>query len=299
VLTAAQMAERPSRAEVHLRMPAADDAAWIVTLDRSASTAFALPLGFEQETIAAALEAGEWASDERFGWAVLIDGEPAGFALVTSDGDDARVTLRIAPAARGRGAGREVLRQLADHHFAADPGLVRMTGRAHERNVPMQRVFHAAGFRMEARYRESFQSPSGVLASEWGYALTRRDWEAGRHRSSGEQLDLHGLTFTLEETVDGPDAPGLVVRFLQEGRRALARYDADELAEGELAGILNGGVLTYRFLHAVEHGPELTTTEGSGIARVQRRDDGRLEIVDRWTDEGGQHGRRVLVERRT
>jgi putative heme transporter len=131
------------------------------------------------------LAAGSWASSDRFAWAVLVDGEPAGFALVVRQGpDDARVVLRIMPAQRGRGAGREVLRQLADHHFADDPQLLRLTGRAHERNVPMQRVFHAAGFRMEARYRDTFEQAAGGRASEWGYALTRTDWEEERHRST-------------------------------------------------------------------------------------------------------------------
>ena len=152
---------------------------------------------------------------------------------------------------------------------------------------------------MEARYRDTFEQATGGRASEWGYALTRPDWEQERHRSTSETLDLHGLTFLLEETVDGPDLPGLVMRFLQEGRRAIARYDADDVAEGELAGILNGGVLTYRFLHGVESGTELVPTEGGGIIRVQRREDGRFELVDRWTDADGEHGRRVLVERRT
>jgi RimJ/RimL family protein N-acetyltransferase len=294
------MPEARSRAEVHLRMPAAEDAEWMTAIDRSASTAFAPAIGFEESALREQLKEGAWASDERFAWAVLVDGEHAGFALVIRDGrEDAQVQLRINPAQRGRGAGREVLRQLADHHFADDADLLRLTGRTHERNVPMQRVFHAAGFRMEARYRDSFEQAAGGRASEWGYALTRNDWEQERHRSASDQLDLHGLTFLLEETVEGPDLSGLVVRFLQEGRRAIARYDADEVAEGELAGIMNGGILNYRFLHAAESGPDLRPSEGGGIMRVQRREDGRLELVDRWTDGDGQHGRRVLVERRT
>ena len=281
-------------------MPVAEDAEWMAAADRSASTAFAPPLGFDAATLAEELASGSWADEDRFAWAVLVDGQPAGFALVERDGpEDARVQLRISPAQRGRGAGREVLRQLADHHFADHAGLLRLTGRAHERNVPMQRVFHAAGFRMEARYRDSFEQATGGRASEWGYALTRGDWEQERHRSAADLLDLHGLTFLLEETVEGPDLPGLVVRFLQEGRRAIARYDADEVTEGELAGIMNGGIVNYRFLHAAEHGTELRPVEGGGIMRAQRRDDGRLELVDRWTDADGQHGRRVLIERRT
>ena len=294
------MTEARSRAEVHLRMPVAEDASWLCAADRSASTAFAPPIGLAEATLAEQLSSGEWAADGRFAWAVLLDGAPAGFALVVRDGpDDASVQLRITPAQRGRGAGREVLRQLADHHFADDDSLLRLTGRAHERNVPMQRVFHAAGFRMEARYRDTVLQASGGRASEWGYALTRTDWEQERHRSTAESLDLHGLTFLLEESVDGPDLPGLVIRFLQEGRRAIARYDADEVAEGELAGILDGGLLSYHFLHGVESGTELVASTGGGIMRVQRRDDGRLELVDRWTDADGQHGRRVLAERRT
>jgi hypothetical protein len=31
---------------------------------------------------------------------------------------------------------------------------------------------------------------------------------------------------------------------------------------------------------------------------VQRRGDGRIEIVDEWSDDAGGHGRRVLIERR-
>jgi RimJ/RimL family protein N-acetyltransferase len=294
------MGEPRARAEVHLRMPVAEDAEWLCATDRSASTAFAPPVGFDEAALHEQLAAGEWATHERFAWAVMLDGAPTGFALFEREGpEDASVKLRITPAQRGRGAGREVLRQLADHHFADDATLLRLTGRAHERNVPMQRVFNAAGFRMEARYRDTFEQASGGRASEWGYALTRKDWEQERHRSSAAALDLHGLTFVLEESVDGPDLPGLVIRFLQEGRRAIARYDADEVAEGELAGILDGGVLNYRFLHGVESGTELLPTAGGGFMRVQRRDDGRLELVDRWTDAEGQHGRRVLVERRT
>ena len=53
--------------------------------------------------------------------------------------------IRISARYRGRGVGREVLRQLADHHFAEDPQVQRLEGRAHENNVPMQRAFNAAG----------------------------------------------------------------------------------------------------------------------------------------------------------
>ena len=286
------------RPEVHLRVLVPDDASWVVTTDRASATNFARPIGFVEDRLRAELEAGEWASDQRFGWAIIIDGTASGFALVDDlDQRDAELLLRIGPKARGRGAGREVLRQLADHHFSAHPGLVRLTGRAHEHNVPMQRVFNAAGFRMEARYRDSYEMANGARASEWGYALIRSDWEAGRHRTGVTGYDLHGLSFELEETIEGPVAGGLLVRFLQEGRRVIGRYDADHLLDGETAGVLTGDLLRYRFVHTAEEGQQAEEVLGRGRARLQRRNDGRLEIVDKWSDERGSHGQRVLLQR--
>jgi hypothetical protein len=208
------------------------------------------------------------------------------------------MSIRVAPEFRGRGAGREVLRQLADHHFQANEHLMRLVGRAHEHNVPMQRAFNAAGFRMEARYRDSYQMPDGRWAAEWGYALTRADWETGRHRAANLGWDLHGLGFELDEAVEGAAPDGLLVKFLQEGRRAIARYDSHRLTDGELAGILVGDVLVYRFVHVEELRTGSREVTGGGRARVQRRRDGRLEVVDDWSDENGGHGRRVLIERR-
>lgn len=285
------------RPEVHLRMLVPDDAGWVVVMDRKSATSLARPVGFVEDALRRELEAGDWASDARFGWAILLGGSTAGFALIDHlDRRDAEVTVRIGPKARGRGAGREVLRQLADHHFAATPGLQRLTGRAHEHNVPMQRVFNAAGFRMEARYRDSLPQPDGSAASEWGYALTRTDWELGRHRASDAGYDLHGLTFGLDETIEGEESRGLYARFLQEGRRVIWRYDADHQLDGEAAGVLTGDILRYRFVHTREDRHEATDVPGRGRARLQHREDGRLEIVDKWSDERGAHGQRVLVQ---
>jgi RimJ/RimL family protein N-acetyltransferase len=285
--------------EVHLRMLVPEDADWVVDLDRIAATAMARPHDWEPEKLAAELGEGIWASDDRWGWAIEVDSRHGGFALVTGlASPDATMALRIAPQLRGRGVGREVLRQLADHHFAAAAHLNRLAGRAHERNVPMQRAFNAAGFRMEARYRESYRGDEGPAASEWGYALTRSDWQAGRHRSDELGYDLHGLTLEIEETIQGPSADGLLVKFLQEGRRAIARFDAHRLSDGELAGILAGDVLRYRFVVTEERRLGHREVAGRGRARVQRRGDGRIEVVDEWSDDAGGHGRRVLVERR-
>jgi RimJ/RimL family protein N-acetyltransferase len=290
----------PNRPEVHLRVLTADDAAWVVALDRTGTTTYARGHDWETEKLAAELDEGIWASDDRFAWAIVIAGEPGGFALVTGLAeDDGVMDIRISPEMRGQGVGREVLRQLADHHFAATPALQRMAGRTHEHNVPMQRAFNAAGFRMEARYRDSFLQADGAYAAEWGYALTRADWAAGRHHADEHGYDLHGLTLTVEETVDGAPAHGLLVKFLQEGRRAIARYDGHHLVEGELAGVLVDDVLTYRFVHIEEaRTGDARLVTGGGRARIQRRGDGRLEVVDEWQGDDDRSGIRVMVERR-
>lgn len=295
--TSSRLPDRIDRSDVHVRMLVADDAEWVVAADDAAATALAPRQGWELAALRDDLAEGRWASDDRWGWGIIVASEPAGFALVTDlSTGSARIMIRIAPHARGRGAGREVLRQLADHHFSADANLVRLTGRAHEHNIPMQRVFNAAGFRMEARYRDSFPQADGELAAEWGYALTRADWAAGAHRRQQLGPDLHGLTFAIDETVEGPPIRGLRVDFLQEGRRVTGRYQARVLADGELAGLLINDVLHYRFVHVEEHTGDIEQSTGSGRARLQRREDGRIELVDHWSAESGAHGRRVLVE---
>jgi len=287
-----------SRPEVHLRVLVPDDAEWVVAVDDATATPLAPSHGWEVGKLQAELAEGLWATDDRWAWAVIIDGQAAGFVLVRGlESGDARLSLRLSPAVRGRGVGREVLRQLADHHFSASPELTRLNGRAHEHNVPMQRAFNAAGFRMEARYRDSFQQADGRYAAEWGYALTRADWESGRHRSGADGYDLHGLVFEVEET-DTDVFAGLTFRFLQEGRRTLARYDAADVSDGELAGILFRDLLEYRFVHLDEESGRPVQRTGRGRAQVQRREDGRLELIDTWSADQGAHGRRLLVERR-
>jgi RimJ/RimL family protein N-acetyltransferase len=284
--------------DVHLRMLTSDDAEWLGALDEGTTGRFARPWNWNVEKLAAELDEGVWATNEQWGWAIATAGEPAGFAIVRTNADGvAEIEMRIARTFRGKGIGREVLRQLADHHFAANPRVVRMFGRAHELNVPMQRAFNAAGFRMEARYRESFRHADGTFSSEWGYALTRADWTAGRHHMDEEGYDLHGLVFTVEQVLEGSAEPTLRFAFLQEGRRVLARYAGGRIAEGELAGILANDVLRYRYVEDIDTadgGHQVTL--GHGLARLQRRRDGRLEMVNDWTEDDGRHGQTFLVE---
>jgi RimJ/RimL family protein N-acetyltransferase len=283
--------------EVRLRVLTAEDAPWMVELDR-AGYGQLQPFGWIEGKLAAELEEGIWASDEQVGWAVMVDGEPKGVAFARNlTGSDGVLDIRLTQSARGRGVGREVLRQLADHHFAAHPGLRRVEGRTHEHNVPMQRAFNAAGFRLEARYRDSFKQVDGTLASEWGYALTRHDWEAGRHRADDDGYHLHGLTFVLDSAPNEPEqmSSGSVARFLQEGHRVQVTYAGGKVTEGEAAGILERDNFRYRFMHLYRDHQVVT---GSGQSRVQRRGDGRLELIDEFERDDGIRGEHVWVERR-
>ncbi len=288
--------------EVHLRVAIPDDAHWIAEVDADTSGVRAPAVGFVPEQLRDELEAGAWASDDQWAWAVMVDGEPAGFALVTGmSSGDGQMQIRLRATQRGRGVGREVLRQLADHHFASHAHLQRLVGETHEHNIPMQRAFNAAGFRMEARYRASMAGDDGTLASRWGYALTRQDWETGRHRLDDDGYDLHGLTVTVDEVLDGPKtgSSGLTFEFVQDGRRASATFSSHEVNDGELSGILIRDVLRYRYvqeLHRQGEGHMVVT--GRGRARLQRAQDGRLQVINEWTDDEGRHGTTLLVERR-
>ena len=288
--------------EVHLRVAIPDDAAWIADVDARTAGVRSPAVGFDADRLHEELEGGHWASDGQWAWAVVVDGDPAGFALVTGmDSGDGQMQIRLRTASRGKGVGREVLRQLADHHFASHPHLQRLVGETHEHNIPMQRAFNAAGFRMEARYRASMPGDDGDLAARWGYALTRQDWSAGRHRLDDDGYNVHGLVFHVDEVLDGPTtgSSGLTFRFLQEDRRVLASFWSHEVNDGELAGILIRDVLRYRYvqeLHRQGEGHMVVT--GRGRARIQRAADGRLQVINEWSDDDGRHGTTLLVERR-
>ncbi len=289
--------------EVHLRVLTPDDASWLVEMDRSTSGSRAPALGFERDLLRAALERGEWASEDQWGWAVEVDGRRAGFATVTGmTSGDGTMQIRLRSDARGRGVGREVLRQMADHHFTATAGLQRLVGVTHEQNIPMQRAFNAAGFRMEARYRDVIENADGTHASAWGYALTRADWTAGRHRLDEDGYDLHGLAFTVDEVLDGPktgSSGGLTFTFQQEGRRVTATFFSHEVSDGELGGLLLRDVVRYRYVQELHRrGEGLDVVTGRGRARIQRAADGRLQIINDWSDDDGRHGTTLLVERR-
>jgi RimJ/RimL family protein N-acetyltransferase len=285
--------------EVRLRVLTVDDAAWIVSTDAETTTAWAAPVGFEHRQLARELAAGEWASDDRWGWAIMVDGTPVGFVVVTDMATgDGSIQIRLRTSQRGRGVGRQVLRKLADHHFADNDELQRLVGTTHERNLAMQRAFNAAGFRMEAIHHDAATDAMGAPAATWGYALTRRDWELRRHHMDDEGYDLHGLSFTVDEVLDGPTvgSPGLTFTFLQDGARVTASFQSHLVSDGELAGIMHDDVLLYHYVQTFDPDMDDEPILGRGRLRVQRLADQRLQIINEWSDDDGRAGRAVLVQ---
>lgn len=285
--------------EVRLRVLTVDDVDWLVASDAESTTAWAGPVGFDRDSTGEELAVGDWATDDRWAWAVMVDGDPVGFAIVTGMASgDGRVQIRLRADARGQGVGREALRKMADHHFADNGDLQRLVGLTHERNLGMQRAFNAAGFRMEARYRDTTTDAMGAPAATWGYALTRRDWELRRHRMDDKGYDLHGLTFEVDEVLDGPrtGSGGLTFAFLQDGSRVTASFQSHLISDGELAGILVSDVLRYRYRQSFDPDMDADPITGGGRLRIQRMADQRLQLINEWVDVDGRNGRTVLVQ---
>lgn len=290
-----------TRTSIRLRLLTGEDAEWVIDLDEVSAGQTAHAHDWHPDKLRAGLDEGYWATEDRMAWAVALDGEPVGYALATSlASGSGYLEMRIRPDKRGMGVGREVLRLLADHHFSEDSSLRRLAGQTHEANVPMQRAFVAAGFRMEARYRDSFEQADGTRTSEWGYALTRADWENGRLSPSTE-FDLHGRQFVIDTDGDGaPAAPSpdrIVVKVLQEGRRVLARYEGGAVHEGESAGLLLDGDVTFQLVHEVEvPGGDPRQVTGQLRGRVQRLADGRFELLATCVLDGGEPFELQMVE---
>lgn len=285
--------------DIHLRVLTVDDAAWVVALDRDTTTALTPALDFAVDALSEELDTGDWATDDRWGWAVVVDGEPAGFATVTDmRTGTGEMQIRLREDSRGRGVGRETLRQLADHHFADVPGLQLLVGVTHEHHVPMQRAFNAAGFRLESRERDALTDADGDPVAVWQYVLERADWEDNRHRRD-QRLDVHGLHFRLEEVLDGPTGGGhdMTYTFQQDGRRVWAVFGSRRVNEGELAGILHHDVLHYHFVQDHHRrGVGMESVSGTGQIRFQSTTEGRVQVINEWRTEEGTTGSSLLVQ---
>ncbi len=100
-------------------------------------------------------------------------------------------------------------------------------------------------------------------------------------------MTLDGVTMfvssTAEQGVVGSDTR---LRFIERGSRVFARYAGGAIARGCLIGRRTGDDLVFRYVQREASG-ELHA--GRSTARVVRRSDGRLRIVEQfaWTTRDG------------
>lgn len=111
----------------------------------------------------------EVAGSGRVGLVVLDDLEDPGVLF----------DLRLAEAWRGRGLGVPVVRALTSHVFRSYPHVTRFEAQTRDDNRAMRRVLVRAGFVKEAHYRDGWPVEGDEPRASVGYAILRRDHEAG------------------------------------------------------------------------------------------------------------------------
>ncbi|MCB5182326.1 GNAT family N-acetyltransferase [Streptomyces antimicrobicus] len=87
--------------------------------------------------------------------------------------------LRVRSAWRGRGIGRQALEWATRYLFEEFPEVRRIEGTTRQDNVAMRRTFLRCGYVKEAHYRDGWPGEGGAVHDAVGYAVLRRDWEAG------------------------------------------------------------------------------------------------------------------------
>ena len=87
--------------------------------------------------------------------------------------------LRLAPAHRRQGIGRQTVAWLTEYLFTTFPDLQRIEGNTRQDNLAMRRTFRSCGYVKESHYRAAWPGESGRLHDSIGYAVLRRDWLSG------------------------------------------------------------------------------------------------------------------------
>ena len=87
--------------------------------------------------------------------------------------------LRIGSPWRGKGFGVQALTWGTRYLFDEFPQIRRIEGTTRQDNVAMRRTFQRCGYAKEAHYRDAWAGPEGSVHDAVGYAILRRDWQAG------------------------------------------------------------------------------------------------------------------------
>ncbi|HJU49096.1 MAG TPA: GNAT family protein [Gaiellaceae bacterium] len=127
------------------------------------------------------LDAGAYVGEDDQAWWIEERGAAVGLLrlldLGPADGDP-QLAIRLLPAARGRGLGRESVAFATERVFAL-PGRNRFEAQTRVDNTPMRRTLVSVGWVLEACYRRAWPTAAGTRVDSVGYAILRTDWERG------------------------------------------------------------------------------------------------------------------------
>ncbi len=130
--------------------------------------------------IRAGVASGHYDGSSASTYWIIAGGERVGLIRLFDLGDSTPMfDLRIRASDRGRGIGGRALGWLTEHVFAVVPGAARIEGTTRQDNAAMRRAFRSAGWVKEAHYRDAWPAAGGAVHDAVGYAILRRDWEAG------------------------------------------------------------------------------------------------------------------------
>lgn len=115
----------------------------------------------------------------RTSW-ILDDGARIGLVRVYDLEDDtAMFDLRLTAARRGQGIGTATVRWLTGQVFTDLAHVHRVEATTRQDNRAMRAALRRAGYVKEAHHRDGWPVPGGPPLDAVGYAVLRRDWEAG------------------------------------------------------------------------------------------------------------------------
>lgn len=112
------------------------------------------------------------------------------------------------------------------------------------------------------------------------------------------EVNMDGKVFIVEKN-DGDGAqlpPGSTFHFKQVDGEISATYSGGRVAKGTLKGRIIGDELHHRYTQTLTDGRRFT---GRATVEIRRREDGLLELLDRWAWQSPQSdGFCLMVEAR-
>jgi RimJ/RimL family protein N-acetyltransferase len=134
----------------------------------------------DPDTVRQRVADGFYEDDEhRTFWITEGDDRIGLIRLMDLNDDTPMFDLRVRGDCRGRGIGVRALGWLTGYLFDEFPDVRRIEGTTRQDNHAMRRAFRRCRYVKEAHYRDAWPGPARAVYDAVGYAVLRRDWEAG------------------------------------------------------------------------------------------------------------------------